>query len=458
MNRIVIAAPKSGSGKTMFTCGLIRALKIRGLKVAARKCGPDYIDPMFHRRALLVESGNLDPYFTDEEMLRYLLASGCQGNDITVIEGVMGYYDGLGGVSYRASTYDVAVKTASPVILIVDAKGASVTLAALIRGILDYRKDNGIAGVVLNRTSAAFYEKIAGVIRNECKTEIFGYLPDIEDIEIKSRYLGLVQPDEIDRLNDRLDILAATMEKTVDIDGIIRTARGALRLNPAVPDSFTGLLKTEKARLVRKASPVIAVARDEAFGFYYDDNIRLLEELGARVTFFSPLHDKMLPEDAQGIILYGGYPENHARVLSENTSMLRSVKTAYKNGLPIIAECGGFMYLQKELKAMDGRSYEMCGILPGRAFYTDRLVRFGYMKAEADRDGLYGCKGLRFRGHEFHHWDCSFNGDDFIAVKPMSKVTYRCMIHEEKLAAGFPHIYAYGNPQMYLDFLLKAVE
>ena len=457
-NRIVIAAIKSGSGKTTFTCGLIRALLNRGLSVGARKCGPDYIDPMFHRSALKVETGNLDPYFVDEEMLRYLLASGCGDKDITVIEGVMGYYDGLAGISHEAGTYDVAVKTGSPAILIVDARGASVTLGALIRGMLDFKKDNNIAGVILNRVSPGLYERIEKVIRDECGIDVLGYLPELNDISVRSRYLGLMQPDEIDDLDGKIDILAGQIEATVDVDAIIRIASDAEKIEASRPKELDALLGSVEAARVRAAAPVIAVALDEAFGFYYDDNIRLLKEMGAEIAYFSPLYDEALPEGTRGIILYGGYPEEHAKELGANLSMRRSIKKAYENKVPIIAECGGFMYLQKDIETRDGRVHEMCDVIPGRAFFADRLVRFGYMEAVAKKKGLYGDKGLSFRGHEFHYWDCSVNGVDFAAAKPINNFTYECMIHEECLAAGFPHIYAYGNPEMYMNFLIKAVE
>ena len=453
VNRIMISAVKSGSGKTMFTCALIKALKKRGLKVGARKCGPDYIDPMFHRSVLKVETGNLDPYFTDEDVLRYLLASGCHDNDITVIEGVMGYYDGLGGVSSTASTYDVAVKTDSPVILVVDEKGASVTLAALIKGVLEYRKDNRIRGIILNRISSSFYERIAPVIENECGVKVLGFMPELKDAEIGSRHLGLMQPDEIDGIDERIDRIAEQLNESVDLDGMIEISSGAPDMDDKMPKTVDAVINDDKASMVRRTKPVIAVARDEAFGFWYDDNIRLLKELGAQIEFFSPLHDKGMPGTADGLILYGGYPENHAPELSANTSMRDCIRGAYDNGIPIIAECGGFMYLQDELEDMNGSIHKMCGVLPGKAFYANRLVRFGYMEAEALEGGLYGDKGHKFRGHEFHHWDCSLNGDDFAAVKPMSDKRYRCMVHKDTLAAGFPHIYAYNNPQMYLEFL-----
>ncbi len=455
VNRIMIAAPKSGSGKTMVTCALIRALVKRGLKVCARKCGPDYIDPMFHRNALGVETGNLDPYFNDAGILRYLLASGCKHNDMTVIEGVMGYYDGLGGVSSVASTYDAARGTDTPVILVVDAKGMSVTLSAIIKGLLDYRQDNKIKGVILNGISGQLYDKIASVIEKECGIPALGYMPILPDADIASRHLGLMQPDEIADMDARIDRMAEQLEESVDIDGIIKIAKEAEPLEDRMPEELGMILKSDKAEKIKETAPVIAIARDEAFGFYYDDNIRLLEKLGARIKYFSPMHDDELPEGISGIILYGGYPEEHLKKLCENKTMRASIKKAHEDGIPIAAECGGFMYLQKLIEGRDGNEYEMCGVFPGKAFHSGHLVRFGYMEAVALKRGLYGDAGIRFRGHEFHHWDCTVNGEDFEAEKPMSDKRYTCMVHADDIAAGFPHIYAYAAPELYVNFLYK---
>ena len=458
VNRIVISALSSGSGKTMITCGLIRALKNRGLKVSARKCGPDYIDTMFHRTALSVPTGNLDPYFTDEQMLKYLLAAGCSDSDITVIEGVMGYYDGLGGVSSDCSTYDAARKTGSPVILVLDASGISVTLAAMVKGVLEYKKDNNVTGLILNRISPGFYDRLKGVLEKECGVKVLGYLGKLDDIKIESRHLGLMQPYEIDKINEKLDLIAGKLCETVDIDGIIALAGEAGSLSKVPPAYLSDVLGSAEAEEVRRAHPVIAIARDEAFSFCYDDNIRLLEELGADIRYFSPLKDRALPEGTQGVIIYGGYPENHADTLSENTSMIRSIRRAHEEGIPIIAECGGFMYLSNSLTDAEGNEYKLCGCLPGRAYNEGKLTRFGYMEATALSDGLYGKAGTTFRGHEFHHYDCSENGRDFKAGKAGSDVTYRCMFHTPTLAAGFPHIYAYANPSMYLNYLVMSTK
>lgn len=458
INRILISAMSSGSGKTTVTCGLIRALKNRGLKVSARKCGPDYIDTMFLRTALSVPTGNLDPYFTDGEMMRYLLSSGCKDSDITVIEGVMGYYDGLGGVSDECSTYEVASKTGTPVILILDASGISVTLSAMVKGILDYKKDNNVKGLILNRVSPAFYDRLKDLLENECRVKVLGYLEKLEEIKVGSRHLGLLQPYEIDKVMDKIDLTAASLERTVDIDELLRIASEAEGLSAKEPASLSEVLNSEEADRIRREHPIVAVARDEAFSFYYDDNIRLLTELGADIRYFSPLKDVSLPKGTQGIILYGGYPENHTDTLSENRTMLAAIRRANESGIPIIAECGGFMYLCDSLTDTEGNNYKLCGCLPGHVRNEGRLTRFGYMEATALTDGLYGKAGTGFRGHEFHHYDCSDNGSDFEAHKPGRDIRYKCMFHTDTLAAGFPHIYACNNPSMYLNFLSRVSE
>ncbi len=458
INRILISALSSGSGKTTVTCGLIMALKNRGLKVSARKCGPDYIDTMFLRTALSVPTGNLDPYFTDGEMMRYLLSSGCKDSDITVIEGVMGYYDGLGGNSVSGSTYEVARETGTPVILVLDASGISVTLSAMVRGILDYKKDNNVKGLILNRVSPAFYDRLKDLLENECRVRVLGYLEKLEEIKIASRHLGLLQPYEIDKVMDKIEITAAGLEKTVDIDGIIRIASEAEGFSDERPARLSEVLDSEEADKVRRAHPVVSIARDEAFSFFYDDNIRLLTELGADIRYFSPLKDTALPKGTQGIIFYGGYPENHADTLSENRAMLAAIRRAHESGIPIIAECGGFMYLCDLLTDTEGNRYKLCGCLPGQVRNEGKLTRFGYMEATALTDGLYGKAGTVFRGHEFHYYDCSDNGCDFEAHKPGRDISYKCMYHTDTLAAGFPHIYAYNNPALYLNALRKMTE
>lgn len=442
MARLLFAAPKSGNGKTMITCGFIEAMNRRGKKTAGVKCGPDYIDPMFHRRALGVPSGNLDTFFTGKDTTRYLLAKRASEAELTVLEGVMGYYDGLGGQSEAASTYEIAKVTETPVVLIVDGKGASVSLAAVIKGLMEYRRDSNIQGVLLNRVSAGYYDRLKALIEQECGVTVVGYLPECKALQVPSRHLGLVSPQELTAFQDWVGTIAEALEQTVDLDGLIRLAETAPEL--AAKEPFIDKL----------SHPVrIAVARDEAFSFYYEENLELLCRMGAELVEFSPLHQDRLPEDIDGLLLGGGYPELFAEKLSQNVSLREAVRKACAEGLPCVAECGGFLYLQRELQDAEGRTWEMAGALSGSGYPTGKLCRFGYMTGVSGSGGLFGEAGLSLKGHEFHYWDCSENGDGFRAEKTMGGNAYSCMVYTGRMAAGFPHFYYYSNPKAAFSFL-----
>jgi cobyrinic acid a,c-diamide synthase len=441
MHSLVFAAPKSNSGKTMIVCGLTEVFKRKKYEVNMFKCGPDYIDPMFHRRVLGVESGNLDTFFTDDETTKYLYARKAEKADITIIEGVMGYYDGLGGQSERASTYEVARLTKSPVVLVVDCKGASVSLAAVIKGIKDYRSDSNIRAVILNRVSPMYYERLKSVIEND-GIEVVGYVPEKEELKLGSRHLGLVTPTEMEAFNKWVSNVADVLEKTVDIDRLHEIAK------------TSGFVSGSEPKIsVLKNKVRIAVARDEAFSFYYSENEELIEKTGGELVYFSPLKDKSLPENIDGIILSGGYPELYAKQLSENTDMRKAIKNACKSGVPVIAECGGFMYLQNEIEGNDGIKYEMCCVLDGKAYKTNKLSRFGYIELKCQKSGILGEKGSSIRAHEFHYWDCDKNGSDFTASKPLGGRKYDCIVHKDNIAAGYPHLYFYANPDMLYSYL-----
>ena len=288
--RILLAAGASGSGKTLITCGLLQALVNRGLKVASFKCGPDYIDPMFHSRVIGTRSRNLDTFFTDGDRTRYLLAKNASDCEIAVMEGVMGYYDGVGGITSRASAYDLASTTDTPVILIVNSRGMSVSLAAYVKGFLEYKKDSHICGVIFNQMSPMLYPRMKKLLEEELSVKVLGYVPKVEDCVIESRHLGLVLPEEIPELKSRLQKLSEVLEKTLDIDGILELAGGAPELAAPEPemliqkDTAFGYRTEEKVR--------IGVADDEAFCFFYADNLNLLEQMGAELVRFSPIHDR----------------------------------------------------------------------------------------------------------------------------------------------------------------------
>ena len=441
--RIMLAAPSSGSGKTLITCGLLQALVNRGIHVISFKCGPDYIDPMFHRKVIGTPSRNLDPFFTDGETTRYLFARQARRAELSVMEGVMGFYDGLGGVTVRASSWDLAQVTDTPVILVVNARGMSLSVLALIRGFLESAPgqagNSRIRGVILNQATASVYTMLKKEIESQLPVRALGYVPRLEDGVIESRHLGLVTPGEIRNLKERLSRLAGTLEQTLDIDGILRLAGEAPELSAPVPEKLQNLIRKEPVR--------IAVARDEAFCFYYEDNLELLRRLGAEIVEFSPLHDEALPGQTQGFLIGGGYPELYAETLSRNVSMLASIREAAADGMPYLAECGGFMYLQRTIEDMEGRSWPVAGVLPGDVKKTDRLGRFGYITLTAKTPQIFGEPGAQIRAHEFHYFDCSHNGDAFHAQKPVGKRNWDCMAAGENFAAGFPHLYYYSNPE-----------
>lgn len=373
--RLLLTAASSGSGKTMITCGILKALKNRGLNCAAFKCGPDYIDPMFHRKVLGIDSYNLDTFMCKRTGVRQSLLSHGKNRNLCVLEGVMGYYDGIAGISKEASAWDVADTTDTPAILILDCKGVSVSAVAVVKGFLEYETEHHIKGVILNRISPMMYARMKQMIEEQLKVRVYGYVPVVSECVLESRYLGLQIPEEVEKIDEKLEHLARVMEDTVDLDGILELARNvsAMQEDTQVKEHLLNLSDTLQKGIR------IAVAHDEAFCFIYPDNLEILKKLGAEIVTFSPIHDRSLPENIQGIVLYGGYPELYAKELSENDSMRESICHAVRLGVPCIAECGGFMYLQERLEGSDGKIYDMAGALFGKSFKTEKLRRFGYI-------------------------------------------------------------------------------
>lgn len=448
--RVMFAATRSGSGKTTVTCGVLAALKKQNIKVQAYKCGPDYIDPMFHRTVLGIDTGNLDTFFADADAIGRILARDTKDAELIVMEGVMGYYDGVGGATTMASSYELSKVTKTPVVLIVDAKGASVTLAAIIRGIMEYKKDSRIVGVILNRVSPMFYSRIKHVIETECGIPVLGYLPEDASFAVPSRHLGLLQPDEMQKQRDWVETVAKAARKTIDIDGILEIAAQAEMLQI---QKATG--ETEKSKF--PAGYRIGVARDAAFSFYYRENLRMLEDMGATLVYFSPLTDAHVSE-VDALIFGGGYPELYAKQLYENQSMRASVWQALEAGMPCHAECGGFLYLGKSLADAEGNVYEMVGFLDGAGFRTERLQRFGYVELAPQEADAFAVNTV-LRGHEFHYWDSTDCGDACLAWKPLSKQkTYPCMVKKKGTFAGFPHLYYAGAENFFYHLFLNSTE
>lgn len=445
--RILLAAPSSQSGKTIITCGLLQVLKNRGLASSAWKCGPDYIDPMFHKYVLGITGGNLDSFFSDENQIKSQLVQAAANSRISVIEGVMGYYDGIGGTDTSASSYEIARITKTPVILVVDGRGASLSIAAVVKGFLEYREYSWIQGVILNRVSEALYLRLKPLIE-ELGVVLVGYLPECKEADLKSRHLGLIMPNEVEGFQKALQSLADKMEQTIDIELLLSLADQAFPLELG-KNGETALYGRKK-----DSHPVlIGVARDEAFCFYYQENLKLLRQLGAELVEFSPLRDKKLPDKIQGLLLGGGYPEVHARELSENQEMRQAVYQAVTSGMPILAECGGFLYLHGTLEGMDGICYPMAGVITEQAFRTKKLSHFGYISLRRRKPSRDFCQNDWIKGHEFHYWHSTGEGKDFYAQKPQSSRGWECIHEKGGMIAGFPHLYYPSNPGVLADWL-----
>ena len=453
--RIMLAAPKSGSGKTLLTCGLLEVLRRRGLNPIACKCGPDYIDPMFHRYVLGIPGRNLDSFFLPTEGVRKVLVDAVREEQagIAVLEGVMGYYDGLGGTETSASSWEIAEITDTPAILVLDCKGASLSAAAMASGFLHFRKKSHIAGVILNRVSSMYYERLAAAVEEASGLPVLGYLPESEEYRMESRHLGLFLPGEIDRLRERIGRLADQMEKSIAVERVLEVA-GMLPLRIENKEKEKAENESMKAESIAKfpacqeqkvTSRVrIGVARDEAFCFYYQENFRLLEQMGAELVYFSPLRDKKIPDRVDGLLFGGGYPENYARELAKNAAMRENIRRSIAAGMPFLAECGGFLYLHRTLEGSDGKHWEMAGVYPFDAYRTNRLRRFGYVR-------LLTASGQEIHGHEFHYWESEDPGTDWEAVKPTGNRSWRCIHEKGGQIGGFPHLYYASCP----DFLRK---
>ena len=470
--RLMIAALGSGSGKTLVTCGLLRLLQRKNLHPAAFKCGPDYIDPMFHRQVLGIPSRNLDTFFSPADSenaantaaATLARAAAKNGAGIAVIEGVMGYFDGTGASGMEASSFDLAQQTDTPVILTLNAKGMSRSVVALLRGLADYEKENRrIRGVILNRISPGMFPMMKKWIEEDTDIKVIGYLPQDDSLSWGSRHLGLLQPEELTGLQEQIDHLADTLESTIDQEALLDLASTA---PPIRTPSESGGKKADPAG-EKQIVPRIAVARDEAFSFYYEDNLEMLQECGAELVFFSPIHDRIFPA-ADGLLLGGGYPELHAQALAQNEEMKAQICECAAKGMPLLAECGGFMYLQENLvladrtagkDGADQKTWKMCGLLPGTCRMTDKLVRFGYIELEKKdgQSGEAGClkEGHRIRGHEFHYFDSTDNGHACTAHKPGRRRSWDCMVVQDNIMAGFPHLYYRSDPDFAAAFVEK---
>lgn len=430
MKGFMIAGVSSGIGKTTVSMGLMSLFE----NVSPFKVGPDYIDPGFHQFVTGNRSYNLDIFMMGEEGVKYSFYK--HHKDISIVEGVMGLYDGLDHTLDNNSSAHISRVLNLPVILIVNGGGKSTSIAAEVLGykMLDSRVN--IAGVIINKTSEAMYKHYKEAIEKFTKVECIGYLPIDETLSVSSRHLGLLQAEEIDDLKDKSKRLKEILQKTIDVKKLLEIAE--LGERECVANPFENLKDRYKGLKV-------GVAKDKAFSFYYNDNLELMEDLGMELIPFSPINDKNIPE-VDLLYFGGGYPENYAKELSNNKTMLESIREFYQKGGKIYGECGGFMYLSSGIKLLDESYFPMCDIIKCSVEMRDRLdiSRFGYIS-------LYEDENFVGKGHEFHYskiYKIEDESREYRAVKPNGK-EWACVFRSKNCRAGYPHIHFFKS----LDYL-----
>lgn len=446
MKKILIAGTNSGVGKTTISLGIMQALTKRNLKVQPYKVGPDYIDPSYHTFITGRDSRNLDSYMLDDEKIKYIFKNASKDADISVIEGVMGLYDGF-GIDLNSCTSSYTSKILkSPVILVINGKAMSSSAAAMVLGYKELDKEVNIKGVIVNNVKTKnHYELIKEAIEKYCNVEVLGYFPPNEKFKLDSRHLGLVPSVEIEALTEKFYDLGSEIEKYINIDRLIEISE-----SEEIETSF------ELNELPKFKSKSIAVAYDKAFNFYYKENLELLNQMNIEIKTFSPLYDEIVPK-ADCIYIGGGFPEVFAKELGINKKMRESIKKAHENNVPIYAECGGLMYLGEKLLDLDGNEYEMVGIFEGISKMTKSLKRFGYCDGIAKVDTVFSNKGDIIKGHEFHHSE--FNSNEECSYKMVKKRGNKIVdewyggYSKGNTLATYLHTHFYNN----LDSIIKFI-
>ncbi len=464
MKTFMIAGTSSGCGKSTVAMGVNRLLYRKGYTLQCWKCGPDYIDPGFHSLASHGICRNLDTRLMERSPLISLFHHHGAGADLCPVEGVMGYYDGDAGRYDEGSSYDLSKTLGIPVIIVIDASSAAQSVGATALGFQKYREDAPIAGYILNRTGSGRH---ASMVRDAVEAAtglpVIGEIPKTKDIELPSRHLGLKMATEAgirDEVDGILERLADLMEAHLDLDRLIELSR------TASPDQNAGAAEAAGAgegleiytgTPVVEESPIIAVARDDAFSFYYQDNLDLLKDRGARLAFFSPVHDKKLPEGCSAVYFGGGYPERFARELSENRSMMGDIRRAAEDGMPVYGECGGYMYLAESLRTRDGELYRMAGLLPGEISMTSSLKALGYGTVSWRSDNFLAPAGTEVPGHLFH-WSCLENAVDQKTVFSMDRKGEILLegYNYKNVLASYVHFHFISRPELAENFVRAA--
>ncbi len=449
---ITIAGIGTGCGKTTVTAGVLAALSKRGLKVQPYKVGPDFIDPMFHTFISGRHSRNLDCWMLGDDTVSRVFTSNLKGSGIAVIEGVMGLYDGYCMHSDDGSTAYVSRLTGSPVVLVIRPEGMAYSTAALVNGFRDFHSGTNIRGIILNDVNSDYYEYLKAIIEKNTGINVLGYIPHDEGFSLGGRHLGLVPCMEVECLAEKLKLLAEQTEKTIDIGRLLKIASEAERqhsfnhkANMPNQDSYAPI--TDNGQKAVK----IAVAMDKAFNFYYRDNLELLERLGAELMFFSPLDDCRLPGDINGMYLGGGFPEVFAEELAGNVQMKQRIKGLVGKGLPVYAECGGFMYMTEAIVNADGSRHEMVGAIPGFSRMSTALQRFGYAELKLTADCILGNRNWSIRCHEFHYSTAEIPGSVSTCYRVTSPgcngngISWKCGYRVGNLLGGYAHLHFLGN-------------
>jgi cobyrinic acid a,c-diamide synthase len=449
--RLVIAGTGSGVGKTTLTIGVMAALMKKGLTVQGFKCGPDYIDPSYHTAVTKRASRNLDSWMLTKDLVLDIFTHGSQGSDISIIEGVMGFFDGKSPETNEGSTAEISMITKSPVILVVNCESMARSAAAIVKGFQLFAEGPNITAVIANKVgSEGHFQLVKKAIEQECHVPVIGYLKRELDIEIPERHLGLIPTLERGELDSFFDKLGTLVSETVDIDRLLELAV-AERLEASRKSS---IFEKQSEHLVK-----VAVAKDSAFNFYYPENLEIMEAKGIKIVYFSPLADEEVPDDVDGLYIGGGFPEEFAQDLACNLKAKQSVKQAIEGGLPTLAECGGFMYLTKFIETTDKKKFEMAGVIPGSVHMQTKLAALGYREITG-QNGNFILEDRSARGHEFHYSTFQALEEDVpyayetIGMRGVNKEGY--LLHN--LAAGYTHFHFASCPEMVENWIKKCLE
>jgi len=450
-SRIVIAGVNSGSGKTTITSGLMRLFKNNGINVQGFKSGPDYIDPSYHSIATGKFSKNLDTWMLGEDLVKELLIKNSIDKELSIIEGVMGLFDGRSGNDEFGSTSHLAKITNTPVILVLDTRSIARSAAAIVYGFMNYDPSLNVKGVILNKVASQRHlDNLTDAIK-PLDIEIVGHVMRDEKLKMPERHLGLIPASEMENLDSHLDYIAKELSKTIDYKKILDIASSAGEYN--IPK--TKVFSEETKDIYKKYDLKIAYAWDKAFSFYYHDGLDYLKHLGAELVPVSPLNDEKLPKDISGLILGGGFPELFIDELGANKSFIESIKEYHYKKLPIFSECGGFMYLNQYITDFNNKKIKMASLIPGTIEMTKKLVSMGYRKAELMNDCVLGNKGDSLIGHEFHYSKYISSNEDNSSPVYFKEQNKYDGYAKDNLFASYLHFHFAANPEAAKFFLEK---